>query len=455
MKGKRWIGFVAGRYVSRGRRTSPSSVFSVLGIATGVLALTVIIAVMNGFQLGFIESILEISSGHLRLEGVSPGLDAELSEKISSLPGVLSVLPFREINVLLRGKQASPRGALLRGVPADALRLDPGLADKLEIEAGSFDLAEPGNIVLGAELARHLSVRTGDQISLLSITGGIRDEAESSGQIYTISGLFRSGFYEYDLGWGFVNLETAAELSRLPTEIRSVTEIGENNEPGQAAAVLGIKLKNRWQDRQIMNEIRKVLESSGFGEEDFSLISWRDYNRAFFTALRTEKLMMFILVGLIFIVVGLNIFQAQRRIVLERREEIGLLRAVGASDTAVRLVFVWDGFIIGITGAALGLALGLLIAFHIPAFFSFLEGVVNIFISIVNLISGYLGGNAGAEEFAVFSPQIFYIKEIPSRVIPQEVILIFLFGFLSALLAAWFASGKVSGTKPAEVLRYE
>jgi lipoprotein-releasing system permease protein len=143
--------------------------------------------------------------------------------------------------------------------------------------------------------------------------------------------------------------------------------------------------------------------------------------------------------------------------VLERREDIGLLRAVGAADRAVRLVFVWDGFLIGITGAGLGVLLGLLIASHIGTFFTILEGLVNFFIHIVNLIAGLFGGGGGVGDgdFMLFSPAIFYIKEIPSRIIPSEVVLIFLFGFLSALLAAWFASGKVSRTKPAEVLRYE
>jgi lipoprotein-releasing system permease protein len=187
------------------------------------------------------------------------------------------------------------------------------------------------------------------------------------------------------------------------------------------------------------------------GAGSFKITSWRNYNRAFFGALRTEKLFMFLLVGLIFIVVGLNIFQSQRRTVLERREEIGLLRAVGAADRAVRLIFVWDGLIIGIAGAGAGMALGLLIAFHIPFFFTVMERAVNGFLGIINSLAGY----GGEGEFAVFSPAVFYIKEIPSRVIPHEVILIFMFGFLSALLAAWFASGKISRTKPAEVLRNE
>jgi lipoprotein-releasing system permease protein len=408
----------------------------VLGIATGVLALTVIIAVMNGFQLGFIESILEISSYHLRLESIPTDGEPELAGKLRSLPEVLSVLPFRELNVLLRGRQTNPRGALVRGVPPNALDLDPGLAGQIEIEDGFFDLGDPYNIVLGAELARQLSVRTGDRVSLLSITDGIRFEENGGNDFYTVSGIFRSGFYEYDLGWAFVDLDKAAQLSDELT-----------------LPVLGIKLKNRWQDQKAIGEIEKILadsEAAGAG-----ITSWRDYNRAFFGALRTEKLIMFILVGLIFVVVGLNIFQAQRRIVLERREEIGLLRALGASDTAVRLVFVWDGLIIGLAGAGLGLIPGLLIAFNIPAVFSFLEGVVNLFISILNAIFAFLGANAGAGEFALFSPQIFYIKEIPSRVIPHEVVLIFLFGFFSALFAAWFASGRVAGIQPAEVLRYE
>jgi lipoprotein-releasing system permease protein len=231
-------------------------------------------------------------------------------------------------------------------------------------------------------------------------------------------------------------------------------EVSDLPEAPNATVILGIKLKNRWQDQRAMEEIKKILDLSGFHEE-LSLSSWRDYNRAFFSALRTERLMMFILVGLIFIVVGLNIFQSQRRVVLERREEIGLLRALGATNTQVRLVFVWDGFIIGFVGAGLGLILGLLVAFNIPSFFSFLEQTVNLFISAINFLAERFGGQGGVREFAIFSPRIFYIKQIPSRVIPMEMLLIFMFGFLSAVLAAWFASGKVSGARPAEVLRYE
>ncbi|MDR2258026.1 MAG: ABC transporter permease [Treponema sp.] len=441
-----WIGFVAARYVSRGRKNSPSPVLAILGISTGVLALIVILAVMNGFQLGFIESILEISSYHLRLESFPPAYTEELRKSVQSIPETGAAVPFIEFQGLVRGRREGQQAAVIRGLPPGALEMDPAMGAKLEFEAGSFDIAGDRAILLGSELARRLAVRRGDEISLFSVSGLLAGEGsfppdgEGDGDAgtltdtFTVTGIFRTGFYEYDLGWGFINIASAEKISG-------------------AGPVLGLKLKNRWQDGHAMEAIGNSLRGAP-GTETLKLTSWRDYNRAFFGALRTEKLFMFLLVGLIFIVVGLNIYQAQRRAVLERREEIGLLRAVGAASTAVRLVFVWDGAIIGFTGAVTGLGLGLLIASHISAFFTLLEGLVNFFIGIINLLSGLFGGG-GAGEFAIFSPAVFYIKEIPSRVIPHEVFLICVFGFLSALLAAWFASGKAARTGPAEVLRDE
>jgi lipoprotein-releasing system permease protein len=346
---------------------------------------------------------------------------------IRQTPGVAAAVEFREMHAILRGRRTTQEGALIRGLPADALEQDAGMASKLTFEAGSFDLADPRAILLGAELAYRLAARVGDSVNLVSVSGLF---SSNDDETFTVKGIFRSGFYEYDLGWGFVNIDTAAKLD-------------------EGSPILGIKLKNRWQDSHVLSAV-KALPAC----KDLKFVSWRTYNRAFFGALRSEKLLMFLLVGLIFIVVGLNIFQSQRRAVLERREEIGLLRALGANEWAVRLVFVWDGFVIGLAGAGGGLALGLIIASHIPAFFTGLEHIVNAFIALANLIAGLFGAS-GIGEFAVFSPTIFYIKAIPSRVIPHEAVLIFLFGFLSALLAAWFASRKAAKTSPADVLRYE
>jgi lipoprotein-releasing system permease protein len=406
------------------------------------LALIVILAVMNGFQLGFIESILEISSYHLRLESFPPENQEALRDRLRALPNLTAVVPFREFQGLIRGRREGQQAVVIRGLPPNILEIDPGMGKKIEMETGSFDISGDRSILLGSELAQRLFVRRGDEITLFSISGlfsglagaedGSPEEEGALAETFTVAGVFRTGYYEYDLSWGFINLEKAERLSG-------------------ADLVLGLKLKDRWQDRRAL-----ALVSAIFREEapPPRISSWRDYNRAFFGALRTEKIFMFLLVGLIFIVVGLNIFQAQRRAVLERREEIGLMRAVGAAGTAVRLVFVWDGAIIGFAGALSGLCFGLLIAFHISSVFSIIEGLVNFFITIANFFLGVFGA-AEAESFSFFSPAVFYIKEIPSRVIPLEVFLICMFGFLSALLAAWFASGKAARTEPAEVLHDE
>jgi lipoprotein-releasing system permease protein len=415
--------------VSKSRRSSPSSTLAVVGIATGVLALTVILAVMNGLQLGFIESILEISSYHIRAEVPFAEQDEEQPltrpedpvfeaiPGIAEVPGVIAAVPFREFHGIIQGIQGNLHAAVIRGVPPDAAEKDPGLAGKLTFEDGSFALTEERSVLLGAELAQRLFVQVGDEITLTSVSGLLNDLGEAEDSRFTVTGIFRSDFYEYDLNWGFINLDAAGEL-------------------GGGPALLGIKLKNRWQDTRALSLIRNLPETKGL-----RLSTWRDYNRAFFGALRTEKLLMFVLVGLIFVVVGLNVFQSQRRVVLERREEIGLFRALGAGELAVRLVFVWDGFVIGLVGGGIGLVLGLLLATHINA--------------IIDLWNYLIVMVFDARQFTVFPRHIFYIRQIPSRIIPHEVGLIFLFGFFSAILSSWFASGKVSRTRPAEVLRYE
>ncbi|MDR0568395.1 MAG: ABC transporter permease [Spirochaetaceae bacterium] len=432
----KWIAFVASRYVSKGRRNSPASALAAIGIATGVLALTVILAVMNGLQLGFIESILEISSYHVRAsvpynasefeafsdeeETVPADRESRIFdavEEVITIPGVIAAVPFREFHSLMQSGRGGQQTAVIRGLPADALELDRGLAEKLVFVSGSFALEGDRSIVLGAELAKRLFAGIGDEITVVSVGGLLNSDEEPADFRFTVTGIFRSDFYEYDLGWGFISIAAAGELD------------GD-------APVLGVKIKNRWQDRRMLNSIQKLPAMQGL-----DLRTWRDYNRAFFGALRTEKLLMFVLVGLIFIVVGLNIFQSQRRVVLERREDIGLFRALGAGERAVRLVFVWDGFVIGLTGGGFGMALGLLLAVHI-------NKIIGAWNYLINFVF-----NAG--EFAVFPQSIFYIREIPSRIIPHEVCLIFLFGFFSAVLSSWFASGRVSRMHPAEVLRYE
>ena len=427
---KSWILFVASRYIFKGRSSSP--VLSILGIAVGVLALIIIIAVMNGFQLGFIESIIEVSSYHIRVENFDEKKAEELQNIILTVPGVITAVPFKEFQALARGNRSGQQAVVVRGLKENTLDFDKVMKSKLDFEEGFFDLSGSRNILLGAELAARMGLYIGDNINLYSITGLLSSSDEGIQNNYIIKGIFRSGYYEYDFSWAFININNNSFFEN------------------ESDLKLGIKITNRFYDKYILEQIRKKLTDY----EEIKISSWREYNRSFFGALRTEKLFMFILVGLIFIVVGLNIFQAQRRSVLQHSDEIGLLRAVGGDEKAVQFVFIIDGAVIGLAGAVIGLVIGLAIALNIQQVFSFFEYLVNSFLGMIQTLLMGLGYEFSGD-FKVFSTKVFYIKETPSRILPLEVIFIFMFGFLSALVAGWIASRKITKIQPAEVLRYE
>jgi lipoprotein-releasing system permease protein len=210
--------------------------------------------------------------------------------------------------------------------------------------------------------------------------------------------------------------------------------------------VYGVKLRDRNSDAIFRERLQKDL---GLGPERVE--GWRDYNRAFFGALRMEKTVMMLLIGLIFLVVSVNIFHSMRRAVAERTEDIAILKAMGASPEDVRRVFVIDGLIIGAGGALAGLVLGLLVAVNVNEVFSIVEGAVNGVSSLASKIAGSLGGG----DFRVFSPQYFYLMEVPVRVLFPETFFVTAAAIAAAAAAAAVAARRISSLAPAEVLRYE
>ena len=167
-----------------------------------------------------------------------------------------------------------------------------------------------------------------------------------------------------------------------------------------------------------------------------------------------EKIMMTVLIGLIFVVVGFNIHHNLQRAVRERFEEIGLFKALGASEATVRRIFVLDGLLIGTIGALIGLLLGLLISVNINTVFRLAEMVVNAGLALVDMLMFPLVRSTSSR-FSLFSPAYFYITEVPSTVLLREAVLIVLFAVFSPTAAAVSATTRVRDVKPAEVLRYE
>lgn len=427
----RWVLFVSARHFRTKRREKghTASILSVGGIAAGVMTLITVIAVMNGFQVGTIEDILEVNSYHLQIRGNDVPRTVPM---ISGTPGVVSAVPFVDLYTLAEGFFADPVAVAVRGLPPDVLARDEGFARQLRIIAGTFDLATPRSIVVGEELARRVGLRVGDSLSVINFSAQGLNLARPDSADLQVTGVFKTGFLEYDSGWAFVSLATVEDLG------------------GGAASIVGVKLADRYADRTVGKRLGAVLPNA-------EIVSWRDYNRAIFGALRLEKTLMMLLIGLIFIVVGVNIYQSLRRSVVERTEEIGVLKALGASPASLQFVFVLEGLWIGLAGAAIGTAAGLALSLNINGVFSAAEFIVNGILDSVAWLVGIFdpGRRSVPGGFSIFSPAYFYLDSVPAVVIAREVVEIALFALASSVVAAVAASRRVTGIVPAEVLRYE
>ncbi|TVR69154.1 MAG: ABC transporter permease [Spirochaetaceae bacterium] len=409
--------FIARRLLlARRARGAGVGGMAILGIAAGVATLVAVLAVMNGFQMGMIESILEINSHHLRIETDTPLGDhddlRELAEALSRVRGIRTVSPVAELQTLARGFWPEPQGIVVRAVPPGWPRDDPGAAERMSMIAGRFDLDGPGSVVLGSELARSLGVRTGDSVAVTHIPGGGTRPAE---QQLLVTGLFRTGHLDFDRSWAFVSIATAVDLLEA-----------------QESTVLGIKLDNRFSDITVEQRIRPLLTP------DQRIVSWREYNRGIFGALRVEKGMMTILIGLIFLVVAGSIYQLLRRSIMERSEDIAILQALGAPPGQLRLVFVMEGWMIGAAGTFLGLMTGLALALNVNGIFAALEVLTELLVQ---------------RGVRVFSPSHFYILEVPVRILPWELFLVAAGAIGISVLASALAARAVAGYRPMELLR--
>ena len=419
-----WIFFVLRRFNAADTkgRSAVTGILSVLGIAFGVTVLIVILAVMNGFQRSFIDTILQVSSAHIQLYGTGAAL-----EEAKAAGGFQSFYVFSETQTVMQGNYGRQSPSLLRAVPETILTDDKGFARAITMMEGSFDLSSPHSVVLGYELARMLSVSAGDRISLLALSGTadtalLPEEAEC-----TVTGLIKTGYYAIDAGFAFISPHTGALLYGAQQKLSAA-----------------VKLTNPEADGIYIARISKLFP-------ELKIESWRTYNHAFFGALRIEKNTMFMLVFLIFIVVTVNIYNGMRRSIYERREEISVLASLGAKKEHIQALFIANGFTIGLLGASIGLILGLLLSADINRVFLLVEYLVNAVIEAANLIleQTFFTG------FSIFSPKYFYIDAVPVRIFFNEVFLVFLFGVFSASFAASVAARKILTLKPAEVLRYE
>ena len=422
-----WILYISRRFakVDSTGRYAINSFFASAGIAFGVTALIVIISVMNGFQMGYIDSIMEISSFHVRIENPTKEFDFSNLE-ISKSKDIRNYVEIFEAQTLMVGKGSRQSPALLRGVPENIFELDSEFKKELIMVSGNFNLSEPNTCVLGSSLARSLGLRVGDTVNLLAMSGSSDTDLFSSNRNLTIVGTFSCGYNEINQTFAFVSLETASGL------------LGEDVLP-----LTCLKLKNQNQDARIISKIQAE-------NTELNCQSWRSYNRSFFGALKIEKNVLMFLAFLIFVVVAINIYNSMRRLVYERREEIAVLQALGAGKKETRFIFTLQGLLTGIKGSIPGLLLGLLICFNMEKVFMGFSWIMSKITYLFNLIfnpqnAAYLASNS------IF----MYYSKIPARVVASEVILITMFGIISSYVAAFLASKNIMKSSISEVLRDE
>lgn len=431
IKNLRWISTVSRRFarVDRKGRSAVTSRLATLGICFGVMTLTVVMSVMNGFQMSFIDSILEVSSYHLRVVDLPSDKEQALIDECSKNKLISACLPFYEAQALMTGEKGGAQAVNVRAGGPEIYYDDPGFNKEVKMLSGSFDLSEEDSIILGSSLARNLGVRVGSTVNLLVMSGSSDVELFSSDRLFTVRGIFTTGYAEINSGYAFTS---AAAATRY---------FGDS-----AKKIWGIKLKKYDGDLRAINSLTHNLRWLSSSQ----ILSWRSFNRTFFGALRIEKNMLLLLVALIFVVVAINIYNGMRRLVFERRTEIAVLSAMGAGKKGIKAIFVMRGLIMGSLGALIGVALGILISMNTDVVFKFAAK----FMYAIQYLFTAITDRQNLQFVQVNSSYNLYAS-IPARVFPGEVVAITLFGIFSPLLASLAASRNVLKMTVSEVLHNE
>ena len=424
----RWIFDVSRRFASvdRKSRSSATSFLAVLVICFGVMSLVTVVSVMNGFQMSFVNAIMELSSFHIRVSNLESQAEADFLDSCADSKEIRCVSPFYESQALLVGNKSKESAGIIRGVDARTCEFDEGFAREIKIVSGSFDLSSADSIVLGSYLAQSLGVTTGNTVNLLALSGGKDVELLSQNRQFKVTGIFECGYYDINQGYAFVSLEAARMY------------FGED-----APVFYGIKIRRPQNDGFVSAAIKNRFP-------DAAVQSWREYNRTFFGAKKKKKNILMLLVFLIFVVVAVNIYNGMRRLVFERSQEIAALSALGGTSFQIKAIFVVRGFLTGAAGTVIGIVLGIFISLNIRSVFLAVSHCLywlELFFTSV-----FSPENAA---FVTENQMYAIYASIPARIIPSEVLLISLFGVLSPLLASVLASRSVLKLKIAEVLHNE
>jgi len=403
--------FLGIRYLKAKRKQAFISVItliSVVGVMVGVMALIVVLSVMNGFRADLMSKILGVNSHLLVLSYSGSFKDYEkVAAEVEGIGGVASTTPFIYSQVMVKG-MGSVSGAILRGLNTKSagkvISIEPMLKKGTLSSLDSNHEGFPA-VIVGSELSKQMGVQPGDLLTLVSPHGKLTPLGRiPHSRSYKVTALFDSGMYEYDSSMVFISLTEAQDFL------------------GMEDKVTGIEVKVTDYDKAdiIGASIEKELGYPYWTKD------WKQMNRSLLSALRLEKITMFIILTMIVLVGALNIISTLVMVVMEKTRDVAILRAMGSTARSIMAVFMFQGLLVGIVGTIAGLLAGL---------------------GLCQIIAKY--------KLQVLPSDIYYISTLPVRVETMDVLLVALAAVGISFLATIYPSWHASRLNPVEALRYE
>ena len=383
-----------------------------VGVALGVMALITVLSVMNGFDKELTSRILGMAS-HASIIARDKKMDnwQSLAKIIIKTPGVTGVAPYYQAEgMLVNG--GSVNGTIINGILPEEEPKVSVVNDKMI--SGSFKDLVPGkfDIIIGVELANALGVGIGDKVTLVAPQANVTPAGVLPRlKRFTVVGIFEIGMHEFDSALALIHLDDARVLFR-----------------NSGTTGLRIKTNDIYAAPSISRDAARNLPGQ------YWVIDWTQRHANFFKALKTEKMVMFVILTLIVAVAAFNIISTLVMVVTDKQSDIAVLRTIGASPGSIMKIFVIQGVVIGLVGILVGVLGGVWLASNVE--------------TIVPAIESFF-------KVKFLSPDVYYISELPSDMHWSDVIFISLVAFVFCLVATIYPAWRAARTQPAEALRYE
>jgi lipoprotein-releasing system permease protein len=406
---------IATRYLRSKRADGYISIISILslvGIALGVAALIIVMAVMNGFRHELLSRILGLS-GHMTVEnyvGNLPDFD-QVAARVSGVPGVVRVAPIIDGQVL-GSANGYNSGVLVRGMREQDLKsltiVSSSLSDGALAHFNGGD-----EVIIGQRLADKMHIVPGATITLTAPHGDVTPFGTTPRvKTYRVAGTFNVGMSEYDQTFVFMPLDQAQLFFN------------------QDGTVSGLEVMIRNPD-----DVKAMIQPIGHAAGGLvRVITWQDTNSSLFGAVQVEKNVMFLILTLIILVAALNIISGLIMLVKDKSGDIAILRTMGASRGAIMRIFFIAGASIGVSGTLIGFAIGALFCANIESIRQFLQSLTGT---------------------TLFDPTIYFLSRMPAQMDPQEVITVVIMALTLSFLATLYPAWRAARLDPVEALRYE